>query len=104
MITTDETREKLIAIADKQRDIYQMEHDCNKMIRELYPPGSIIGWQRGGNNLSGDVVDDPNGTRIMVKNKIMVKNSLTLKEYYIDIYDVLLRENLADRMFDYDRS
>ncbi len=79
-------------IARTRENVYKMKVRLAGQIADLFPVGSDITWQKGGNNLSGTVT-------ALALNRfdsgIGVRSTLTEKTYWIDIYDVLLREGLV---------
>lgn len=83
----------LIDIVQTKRNINEMEKQLANQIADLYPVGADIRWQKGRNNLSGTVKRHNRGTRIQVEN------SLTLRTYWIEIYDVLERHGLNERVY-----
>lgn len=85
---------KLIDIVQTKRNITQMKQQLHEQITALYPLGADIAWQKGGNNVSGTVMMHDHGGE-----RLKVENELTQTCYWINIYDVLKRHGLSDRIF-----
>lgn len=89
----DKELQSLRVIIQNLRNIRETEKLVAEQIETLYPVGSRVGWQKGGNNLSGVVVRHSSIFRILVRN------DLTEKEYVINISDVIVRNGLSDELW-----